>query len=264
MKTQKQNSEKTSMVGLSKLEEKKRINIRWNATLYFQVGLIVSLLAMFWIVETKWEVAQLALDNSNDRELWIDPPTIDFTIDEPKPVEVKKNVVKQQVVKQQVVATTITPVKSNTLLNEDTVPTTEVKTDIPLPSTTTVIADPKPAPKDLLSVQQAPIFPGCESLSTNEARRACFQEKVREFISKKFDTDPFVDKYSGETKRINVQFTVDSNGLVSNIRAASANEDLTNEAKRVVARLPKMTPGKQDSKSVEVLYTLPIVLRIDY
>jgi protein TonB len=38
---------------------------------------------------------------------------------------------------------------------------------------------------------------------------------------------------------------------------------LEQEAKEVIGKLPKMTPGKQRGKAVGVLYSLPILFQVD-
>ena len=42
---------------LSKREEKKRINIRWNSGIFFQVGLIACLLLFLAIIESDWKLS---------------------------------------------------------------------------------------------------------------------------------------------------------------------------------------------------------------
>ena len=58
-------------------------------------------------------------------------------------------------------------------------------------------------------------------------------------------------------------FTFDKNGQVTNIKARSKYKALEKEAKRVIALLPKVTPGKQKGKTVKVTYTLPIIFKVE-
>ncbi len=62
--------------------------------------------------------------------------------------------------------------------------------------------------------------------------------------------------------RIFVSFEIDKNELITNLRSRSPHPDLGNEAERVIKLLPKMLPGKQDGKPVNVLYALPITFRV--
>ena len=45
--------------------------------------------------------------------------------------------------------------------------------------------------------------------------------------------------------RVNVQFTVMTNGSVGNILVRGPDKNLEKEAMRIMQALPKMTPGKQ-------------------
>ena len=47
------NSDGTETKVLSKREQKKRINIRWNSTLFFQIGLVITLLFTLVVMEMK-------------------------------------------------------------------------------------------------------------------------------------------------------------------------------------------------------------------
>ena len=68
----------------------------------------------------------------------------------------------------------------------------------------------------------------------------------------------------GAQGKAHIQFVVTVNGSVNNIKVAksSGNESLDKEAMRVVASMPKWTPGTQDGKNVNVRYTLPITFRL--
>ena len=52
MKTNTKNHSTTNQ--LTKFEQKKKINLTWNSTLSFQVGLIISVLLVGLIVESIW------------------------------------------------------------------------------------------------------------------------------------------------------------------------------------------------------------------
>src|SRR5690606_26055435 len=72
----------------NKREEKKEINIKWNSRLFFQIGIIVSLLLVFFIMQTKFEVSSLAkLPPTSD--FLEEPPMIDYVIDVEKPKQTK-------------------------------------------------------------------------------------------------------------------------------------------------------------------------------
>ena len=63
-------------------------------------------------------------------------------------------------------------------------------------------------------------------------------------------------------KKVYVQFKIDKNGEITDIRARGPHVRLEKEAIRVVELLPNMTPGKQRTRPVRVSYTLPITLLV--
>lgn len=106
-------------------------------------------------------------------------------------------------------------------------------------------------------IENVPIYPGCESAKNNEERKACFQQKVQEHIIKEFTYPPAALEL-GITGRVFVQFVIDSKGNIGDIRMRGPDKTLEKEAHRIVASLPKMTPGKQRGRSVSVPYSIPI------
>ncbi len=111
-------------------------------------------------------------------------------------------------------------------------------------------------------IENVPVYPGCENEKGNDAKKKCMSEKVAAFINKKFNTDLAGDLGLAGRQRISVQFKIDKNGRVIDVRARAPHPRLEKEAVRVVESLPDMTPGKQRGKPVGVLYSLPIVFDI--
>ena len=70
-------------------------------------------------------------------------------------------------------------------------------------------------------------------------------------------------KKNGIQGRVAVQFTVEADGSVANVKVLrGANELLDQEAVRVVSASPKWTPGIQDGKPARVTYTFPIIFQL--
>ena len=111
-------------------------------------------------------------------------------------------------------------------------------------------------------IENVPIYPGCENEKGNDAKKKCMSSKISEFINKKFNTDLASDLGLDGRQRIAVQFKIDKNGKVIDVRARAPHPRLEKEAISVVQSLPNMTPGKQRGKPVGVLYCLPIVFDI--
>lgn len=111
-------------------------------------------------------------------------------------------------------------------------------------------------------IENVPIYPGCENESGNNAKKKCMSEKVQKFVQKKFDTELANDLGLDGKQRIFVQFKINKNGNVVDVRARAPHPRLEREAVDVVKSLPKMTPGKQRGKAVGVLYSLPILFQV--
>ncbi|MBD0823677.1 M56 family metallopeptidase [Aestuariibaculum marinum] len=112
-------------------------------------------------------------------------------------------------------------------------------------------------------VDEVPLFPGCESLGTNEERKDCMSYAITKFVGQNFNTD-LANSFGLEGKqRINVIFKINEEGNVVDVRARAPHPGLEEEAKRVVELLPKMQPGKQKGHTVTVPYSLPIIFQVE-
>ena len=89
-------------------------------------------------------------------------------------------------------------------------------------------------------------------------------EKIQKFVQKKFNTELAGDLGLEGRQRISVQFKIDKNGNVVNVRARAPHPKLQEEAIKVVKSLPKMIPGKQRGQAVGVLYSLPILFQVEF
>ena len=112
-------------------------------------------------------------------------------------------------------------------------------------------------------IENVPIYPGCENEKGNAAKKKCMSEKVQKFVQRKFNTELAGDLGLEGRQRIAVQFKIDRNGKVVNVRARAPHPRLEQEAVEVVSSLPDMTPGKQRGKAVGVLYSLPILFQVE-
>ena len=68
---------------------------------------------------------------------------------------------------------------------------------------------------------------------------------------------------NGIQGRVTVQFTIDKDGSVKDVRVLrGADSTLDKEAVRVISNSPKWSPGKQRGKAVKVKYTFPIIFQM--
>ncbi|WP_336129425.1 M56 family metallopeptidase [Mesoflavibacter sp. CH_XMU1422-2] len=113
-------------------------------------------------------------------------------------------------------------------------------------------------------IEQVPLIEGCETVFNLKEQKECFSNKINEHVMKNFNTE-LANNLGLEkgVKRIFVSFKIDVNGDVVDVRARAPHKDLEEEAIRVINLLPKMTPGTDKGKQVNVPYSLPITFKID-
>lgn len=74
---------------------------------------------------------------------------------------------------------------------------------------------------------------------------------------------PEIAKENGVQGRVTLQFTVNADGTVSNVKVLrGVDSSLDKEAVRVVSSSPKWKPGKQRDHAVKVTYTFPVIFQL--
>lgn len=148
---------------------------------------------------------------------------------------------------------TITPEVLN--LKHSQKPKTNTK-----PIKQTQIQDPIEVP--FATIEEIPVLPSCESLTTQKERRNCVAQKISQHVQDNFNVKLAENSGLKGKQRISVIFRIDTNGNVVNVRARAPNPDLEAEAIRVIKTLPQFTPGKQKGQIVNVPYALPIIFEV--
>lgn len=87
-------------------------------------------------------------------------------------------------------------------------------------------------------------------------------DKIKKIVGNEFDTGLAEDLGLTGINRVYVQFKINKNGDVTDVRARNPHARLQREAERVVKKLPKMKPGEQRGQKVGVLYSLPITFQV--
>ncbi len=250
----------------NKREDKKQINIKWNSRLFFQIGVIISLLTVFFIMQTNFEITSDTAERHIPTTLE-EPPMIHYVleVEKPKPIEPTKKIVEKRVPIQKVVKSDVFDVKSNdTPIDETPIANTDMPV-IEAPTITHQAPDKPSEPavtRTVMNVEFVPVFPGCEPFATNAEKIECMSSKINAFINKNFRKEILENLTPNETHKIYVKFKIDSNGFITDVAANSHNATLKKEAQRVINNLPVMKPGKQGDKNVDVVYTVPIVFNI--
>ncbi len=111
-------------------------------------------------------------------------------------------------------------------------------------------------------IEDVPVFPGC--VGNNEQLKKCFAEKVMKYVGENFNTNLASELgLPSGIQRIWVLFKIDRTGEITDIQVRSRHKRLTEEAIRVIKKLPRMAPGRQRGKPVGVKYSLPIVFKVE-
>lgn len=107
-------------------------------------------------------------------------------------------------------------------------------------------------------VEEVPIFPGCEN---SDDKRACFNDKIQKHISKHFNY-PQAAQDANIEGRVNSLFLITQEGTIENIKMRGPDKLLEDEVERIIKKLPKMTPGRQSGKAVNVPFSIPVQFKL--
>lgn len=237
------------------MEPKKnpKANVGRNSALYFSIGLALMLFLTNYAINYKnyddslIDIGQLNLDDELDEEV---PITEQIQTPPPPPPppaapEVIEVVEDEEEVEETVIESTETS-QEEEIVEIEEVEVEEVEEDIEVP---------------FAVIENVPVFPGCEG-GNNDAKKACMNKKMKEFIARKFNTDLAADYGLSGVMKIDVFFKIDKRGDIIDVKTRAPHPGLEKEARRVVSLLPKMTPGKQRGKAVRVPYYLPIKFQV--
>jgi len=239
------------------MENKKnpKADLRKRSLLFFQLGMILMLFiawqAIEWKTYDKSDINLGMLDVGDDLEEDI-PVTLQLVTPPPPPPpppapEIIEVVEDEEDVEETIIKSTETNQNEEIVEIEEIVeaPVEEEIKDVPF----TVI-------------ENVPVYPGCENLQGNNAKKKCMSDKIQSFVQKNFNTELASDLGLEGKQRINVMFKIDNKGNVVDVRARAPHPRLEKEAKDVINSLPKMKPGMQRGQAVGVLYSLPILFDV--
>ena len=99
-------------------------------------------------------------------------------------------------------------------------------------------------------VEQKPSFNGGDA------------NEFSKWVNKNLDY-PEIAKENGVQGKVILQFTVNPDGSVSNVKVLrGVDSSLDKEAVRVVSKSPKWKPGRQRDRAVKVTYTFPVIFQL--
>ncbi|WP_347921883.1 energy transducer TonB [Pontimicrobium sp. SW4] len=112
------------------------------------------------------------------------------------------------------------------------------------------------------SIDEVPVFPGCENLSDNIERRKCLSDNIYKYVDDNLNTKLAKQLgFKGEMS-IAVIFKINEEGTVTEVKSRAPHPELEKEAKRVISSIPKMIPAKRKGKGAVVPYSLPITFEV--
>ncbi len=108
------------------------------------------------------------------------------------------------------------------------------------------------------TAEMFPIFPNCENLDGKKLEN-CFYKEVQDFVFNNFQVPENLkqNNYKGEIK---VLFEVDASGEFKIIYVSAVHEELSEEAKRVFGKFPKIKPSTYNGKATYSKYTISIAV----
>ena len=232
------------------LKKNPKADLTKNSGLYFAIGLALVLFITWQGIEwkkyerTEYDIQALNLDDELDEEI---PITEQIKTPPPPPPPAAPEVIEV--------------VEDEEEIEETVIESTETSQDEEIVEVEEIEAEEEEIDVDVpfAVIEDVPVFPGCERAKD---KRACFQEKIQKHIRKNFRY-PEVAQELGIQGKVYVQFTIQKDGSIGNVRMRGPDKNLEKEAQRIIGKLPKMTPGKQRGRPVRVPFSIPITFKLN-
>lgn len=231
------------------IKKSPKADLRKNSGLYFVLGLALVMGLVYLALEWKTYDEASNYDISMDVEELLDeevPMTEQIKTPPPPPPPAAPEVIEvvedEEEVEETIIESTETSQEEEIIEVED-VEVEEIEEDIDVPFSV---------------IEDVPVFPGCEGASD---KRACFNEMMQKHIRKNFRY-PEIAQEMGIQGRVAVMFTIQKDGSIGNIRLRGPDKNLEAEARRIIEKLPDMTPGKQRGRAVRVPFSIPIMFKL--
>ncbi len=206
-----------------------KINIEHKKGMFFQIGLVVTLLLVLIAFEwksyekTDYSLGQLQMDDLEDEMIPITRQEEKPPPPPPPPPEIIE-IVEDEVEIENELEVEDTDTDENDFIEQE---------------------EEEDSDEVFMVVEQMPVFPGGDL-------------GLMKFIQKTVKYPP-IAKENDITGKVYVSYVVNKKGKVTSVKVArSVDKYLDAEAVRVVKLLPYTTPGKQRGKPVNVQYTIPI------
>ena len=212
-----------------KAKKNPKISIERKRGLFFQIGLVITLLAVSIALEwksyekTDYSLGKLQMDDLEDEMIPITRQEEKPPPPPPPPPEIIE-IVEDEVEIENELEVEETDTDENEFIEQE---------------------EEEDSDEVFMVVEQMPVFPGGDL-------------GLMKFIQKNTKYPP-IAKENDITGKVYVSYVVNKKGKVTNVKVArSVDRYLDAEAVRVVKLLPYSSAGKQRGKPVNVQYTIPI------
>ncbi|MCF6279912.1 MAG: energy transducer TonB [Flavobacteriaceae bacterium] len=228
-------------------------NLENHTRLFWQLGLVLTLLTVYLGIEHKtYEKsanAMAVVTSDHDEEDEVEEFIIEqpkFTPPPPAAPEVIEIVEDEEEVEETIIESTETD-ESEKIEVEEIVEVEEEE-----------IFEEDVA---FAVIEDVPVYPGCKG--TKQQKKACLNKKMQKHVQRKFNAELAGDLGLSGKQKIYVQFKITKTGGIQIMGARAPHKKLEKEAIRVVKLLPRMKPGKQRGRPVNVTYMLPISFNVE-
>jgi protein TonB len=236
-----------------KAKKNSKANLELKRSLFMQIGLILSLLAVYLVINHK--TYDHVVESLGDEQIVLDDEEV-IPITErqkPKPPPPPPPPPQEQ----------IEVVKDDVILEEELeIESTEVEEEEAVEIEDVFVEEEEEEVYNFQIVESKPVFPGCENEPTDAAKEACFNKQIMRHVKNNFNY-PEIAKEMGVQGRVIVSFVISKTGKIENVTVLrGVDKNLDKEATRIVNKIPGMSPAKQRGKPVPVQFMLPITFRL--
>ena len=246
----------------AKKPQKHDANLQKNSSLYFQIGLILCLLATYSLFEMQFQDQKVVIDTFESNELATIDVAPPFTIETITP-----DIPKPDLERSQKLIETYELVPDDQKVLETKLLTPDESAPEPKADVLTSLPDEPDLKEDdvfvdFIAVEIVPVYPGCDRYDTNEERKQCMSDQISKLVNRDFDTGIASEYGLSGIQKIYTQFTIDKYGNVVDVKARAPHPALEKEAQRIIDKIPHMKPGYQRDRPVGVIYSLPIKFKV--
>ena len=242
------------------------VDLKKRVGLFFSIGLAIATFASLYAINYKSvEEGKKKIEFDKLEDLSEDVQDVVMEENTPPPappaepekVEIPPDIIKQVDDKEDVK----TEFQSNEMKKDEAVAAPPKISTTGVPGGTGIGDDYIEDDVQFFAIEQKPMFEECKNVPKEEQER-CFKKTLDAFVSKTL-VYPETAMQMGLQGRVVVQFRIKKDGNVEVINAQGKDKILEKEARRVIEKLPRLIPGKQRERPVAVIFSYPIVFKLN-